>query len=289
MGYDIFKFGALYLGNEVQQNPQRPTKNGDVPLCNGWSTISIRTHPNKKPITWIKPSSVNLLIADRVLLCHVNWFSLDKSGFAKGQEIEISERRFRCRLLQVGKEKGVPNEWDRILNETGENDDLWHWENMFFWGANTSASNPIDQVVRGNTSARNWDVKYSVHGSKNVGFRPVLEPLPTHGVSTNCKLDGEDFFLSSIPCGEWFYPILQPIKEDVFANIPDHQQIRMYTLLKNGQPVRTDAAFPDSPSNTIHLEMTDRYFGDEYLISWVVSNGIAVASQSLQKLVLGRK
>lgn len=29
------------------------------------------------------------------------------------------------------------------------------------------------------------------------------------------------------------------------------------------------------------LTLTDRYFGDEYLVPWVISNRVAVAKQSL--------
>lgn len=29
------------------------------------------------------------------------------------------------------------------------------------------------------------------------------------------------------------------------------------------------------------LELTDRYYGDEYLIPWTISNGVAVADKSL--------
>ena len=48
----------------------------------------------------------------------------------------------------------------------------------------------------------------------------------------------------------------------------------MYTFTENGWPIHMDEPVKD-PSK---LTLTDRYFGDEYLVLWVVSNGIAVAS-----------
>ena len=41
MGYDIFKFGALYLGDKAQRIPEKPAVNGDIPQYDGSSTISI--------------------------------------------------------------------------------------------------------------------------------------------------------------------------------------------------------------------------------------------------------
>ena len=108
-------------------------------------------------------------------------------------------------------------------------------------------------------------------------------------VFPNCKLDGIDFQLSNIPGGipgeKGFCPILQPVQIDAFSGIPSGERIRMYTFMMNGHPVHMD----EQIKNPTKLTLTDRYFGDEYLISWVVSNGIAIASHSLQRLVHGRK
>lgn len=53
----------------------------------------------------------------------------------------------------------------------------------------------------------------------------------------------------------------------------------MYTLMENGRPVHMDEPVKD-PSK---LTLTDRYYGDEFLAPWVISNGVAVASQSLKQ------
>ena len=282
MGYDIFKFGALYLGDKAQHVPERPTINGDIPQYDGSSTISISpVTREEEPITWIKPYGINILIADRVLLAKVSWEDLDKNGFVNGKEIVIEGQHFRCRLLHVGNTEGVPNEWDKVLNETEENNALWHWKDMCFWGSDVSTFGVSRRAVRGSRSARLWSNGDAAYRFVNIGFRPVLEPLASDNLVFNCTLDEQDFCWSTIPNGKGFCPILQPTQKNVFANVPDRQRVRMYTLLKKGRPVRMDTNRKGKYQDVSQLKLTDRYFGEEYLIPWTISNGIAVADQLL--------
>ena len=281
MGYDIFKFGALYLGDKAQHVPERPTINGDIPQYDGSSTISISpVTREEEPITWIKPYGINILVADRVLLAKVSWEDLDKNGFVNGKEIVIEGQHFRCRLLHVGNTEDVPNEWDNILDATNENNALWHWK-MCFWGSDVSTFGVSSRAVRGYHSARSWYCYYATTRSVYVGFRPVLEPLASDNLVFNCTLDEQDFCWSTIPNGKGFCPILQPTQKNVFANVPNRQQVRMYTLLKKGRPVRMDINRKSKYQDASQLKLTDRYFGDEYLVPWVISNGVTVASQAL--------
>ena len=55
----------------------------------------------------------------------------------------------------------------------------------------------------------------------------------------------------------------------------------MYTLLKKGRPVRMDTNRKGKYQDVSQLKLTDRYFGEEYLIPWTISNGIAVANKVL--------
>ena len=50
----------------------------------------------------------------------------------------------------------------------------------------------------------------------------------------------------------------------------------MYTITENGHPIHPNEMF----KNATNLTVTDRYFGDEYLVQWVISNGVAVASKA---------
>ena len=53
----------------------------------------------------------------------------------------------------------------------------------------------------------------------------------------------------------------------------------MYTLMEGGHPIHFEAAIKDVSK----LTLTDRYFGDEYLVPWVIYNGVAVAAKSILK------
>lgn len=280
MGYDIFQFGALNLDGKIQPVPQYPKDGGDIPQYDGKATISLGTSVPGKSITWIKPNGSNLLVADRALLSNVSWNDLNSYGFVAGRRVKINNQFFRCRLLLVGEELDDPNEWDEILNKTGEQNFLWNWREMFFWGVDGYGDTSL-RSVRGYDSARYHSVLNFWLRDSVIGFRPVLEPICPDTVSPNCKLDGADFQLSNIPGGipgeKGFCPILQPAQIDVFSGIPSGERIRMYTFITNGHPVHMD----EQIKNHTKLTLTDRYFGDEYLISWVVSNGIAVASHSL--------
>ena len=71
------------------------------------------------------------------------------------------------------------------------------------------------------------------------------------------------------------------MKQDAFSGILNGEQIRMYTLLKNGRPVPMNPKQKRVFKDMSQLKLTDKYFGDEFLIPWVISNGIAVASRPL--------
>ncbi len=276
MCYSSFEFGVLYLGNKIQYTPQIPTSIGDVPQYDGQATISIGAAKNKKNITWVKPDGQNILISDRVLLVTVSWDDLERNGMVSGKLIVIDGQFFNCRLLQVGKSDGVPNEWDKILDETGEDDTLWHWNNACFWGQEKPTDVASRRAVRGYFSARYWNSNTATNRYVSVGFRPALEPLPSDTPTPNIKLDGIDFQLTSLPGGN-FCPILQPVNKDVFSDIMVGSEVRMYTFLNNGHPI----PFGEPVKDASKLTLTDRYFGDEYLIPWTISNGIAVASHFL--------
>ena len=276
MGHNIFKFGALYLDNKIQHIPQQPIRNGDIPQYDGQAAISIGLEEKGESITWVKPNGQNLLIADRVLLVNVSWEDLDQNDLVNGKQIQIDGQYFHCRLLQVVKRKIFPSEWDKILDETGEDDTLWHWNNAYFWGQEKPTDVSPTRAVRGYYSARRWGGSDAANRNVGVGFRPALEPLPSDTPIPNIKLDGIDFQLTSLPGGN-FCPILQPVNKDVFSDIMVGSEVRMYTFLNNGHPI----PFGEPVKDASKLTLTDRYFGDEYLIPWTISNGIAVASHFL--------
>lgn len=282
MGYTIFNFGALYLGDRVQKIPQRPTADGDIPTYDVYSNISIRGGKQKQTITWIKPDGMNLFIADRTLLAAVNWHDLNEDGFVEGNELIVGGHRFLCRLPRLGNDEHEHDEWDEVLDAVNREDDLfWNWHKMAFWGQ-TRISNTVDMFpIRGYHSSRYWTFDAAEHRSVELGFRPVLEILPKADIEPSCELDGQVFHLNNLFGDNIFYPVLQPMKQDAFSGILNGEQIRMYTLLKNGRPVPMNPKQKRVFKDMSQLKLTDKYFGDEFLIPWVISNGIAVASRPL--------
>lgn len=280
MGYNIFKFGSLYMKGVAQNFPQQPTPGGDIPGHDQVSAVYVGvTHPGKA-ITWIKPDGCNLLVADRVLLSNISWTNLAMNKFLEGREVIIRGLRFRCRVLRVGSNEGAPNEWDRILDITGDGDSLWHWQTMYFWGRDNSSVFMSRRAVRGGRTARTWAAFTASQHTENTGFRPMLEIMPANwDIEPNCVLDGLEFRRDFIFDETGVCPTLQPIEQRVFAGIPNEGKVRMYTLAEDGHPIHPHGTWKDKA----HLCLTDQYFGDEYLIPWTISNGIAVADVKMHQ------
>jgi len=281
MGWEKFQFGQLYMGEEAMKIPRNnPRYNGDIPSYVEGKGLSIRTAVDDT-ITWVKPDGINLLIADRVLLNMISWYDLNAVGFVEGKNIIIDEHRYRCRLLQVGTKENEPNEWDAALNATSESNDLWHWNDYFFWGKDVSSKNSSFRACRGYFSSCHWDSDSARWRDVDVGFRPVLEVLPSARPSDKTVvLEDQTFFVSQLQGAihKVFYPQLSPVGANPFANIPNGTAVRMYTLLCNGNPVRQNEEKPPIKKKG-EFSLTDQFYGKEYLISWVISNGIAVASR----------
>lgn len=108
---------------------------------------------------------------------HVSWEQLDSQGLVFGTLVQIDGQFYLFRCLKVGAQKDASNEWDAALDETGESNDLWHWENQYFWGQETPKDWASTRAVRGFHSARDWLNSPATNRFPSVGFRPALEPL----------------------------------------------------------------------------------------------------------------
>lgn len=277
MGYSIFRFGALYTMGEIQHFPQKPKEDGDIPQYNTAqrSKISIGEEAKGESIAWIKPNGMNIFIADRILLGNVSWKRLKYAGFVAGKEIVINQQRFLCRLPHLRSHGDGSNEWHEILKETDDADYTWHWRRAYFWGTEIQDDKKGTAMFCGYLDPRFIHHEAITHRSKYLGFRPVLEPLGHNGLFRSIKLDGVNFQLSSISGGEGYCPILKPASKDAFLGIPNGSQVKMYSLLEDRKPVH----FWENRKDAAKLELTDQYFGDEYLLPWTISNGIAVAER----------
>jgi len=281
MSWEKFQFGQLCMGEEALRIPQNPQNYDNIPSYIEGEELSIKPAVNDA-ITWVKPDGMNLFIADRVLLNMVSWDDLNNAGFVEGKNITIDGCRYRCRLLQVGAIKYEPNEWDAILDTTSEDNKLWHWTNICFWGKDVPSKDSSNRAVRGWVSARYRHSYYATYRRVNVGFRPALEILPSDALSPDkvVELEGQQFSVSQLrgAIHKVFYPQLSPVGKNPFACISDGPTMKMYTLLCNGKPAPQNEKKPIKWTKG-KLSLTDQFYGDEYLIPWVISNGVAVASR----------
>ena len=130
-----------------------------------------------------------LLVASQCVCTNISWKQLNKAGYIFGWPVKIDGAPYLCRSLKVGEEKDVPNEWDSILDDLGEDDGLWYWDDQYFWGQETSREKASYRAVRGYHSARNWNISTATFRNVGIGFRPALEPLPPAPLISD-SLDG---------------------------------------------------------------------------------------------------
>lgn len=125
-------------------------------------------------IPWVKAGDV--YIAKHNVCTHISWAALNSLGYIFGVPICIDGQPYICRSLKVGYNGDQDNEWDALLNQYGGDNTIWNCEYDQFWGQETSENS--DSIVRGRGAASAWSVRNAACTYDNVGFRPVLEPLP---------------------------------------------------------------------------------------------------------------
>ena len=162
---EIKNFGTVYLDGQ----PYVPGAESNGRVISFGDTVS------EKAIPFVRWKS--LWVASQCVCINISWEQLSKAGYIFGCPVKIDGTFYLCRSLEVGEEKGVPNEWDSILDDLGEDDGLWHWSDGYFWGHETSKNQASYRAVRGYHSARYWDNGNAAYRIVSVGFRPVLEPL----------------------------------------------------------------------------------------------------------------
>ena len=162
---EVKNFGSLYL------NGRPSVLNAEY----GGGNISLGDTVPEEAIPFVKWK--DLWVASEIICPNAGWNDLEKYNFITGWPIRIDGVLYLCRSLKVGEERDVPNEWDSILDELGEDDSLWHWSKQLFWGQEISKKRGSFRAVRGRHSARYWNDLSATTRHVTVGFRPVLEPL----------------------------------------------------------------------------------------------------------------
>lgn len=296
MGWTTLHFGTLYFGAIAKLVPNDPLNPEDIIPYNGTSPIRLGDtyewddgdeDNDTYTITWIKPDDMKLLVADRVLLNHVSWIDLNQAGFVAGKKVEIDGRQYLCRLLKGGQTKESIDEWDIVISNTTNSDEVWHWSTAF-----TICSDFLNdghRVVRGCISANGYNHCSPSTRDSEKGFRPVLIPLDStqKEKGKKCVLDSHTFFVRGVKkaaANEIFLPVLEPADPTLYDGLVMNE-LYAYTLLMNGVPVRQDRAAPETYIDGATLELTDIFYGKEYLISWNILNGTAVANKGILRKV----
>lgn len=293
--YELIELGSLYVGGQIQENPN---KSGHIPAYIHYTDILIVDTYPCQPIQWVKPKDMDLLVSDRILLNKISWYDLNNAGIVEGKPVTVDGVRFLFRLLRVGTwETKMPNEWDDCLSRSQcESDDLWHWSDGLFWGAEASGSDNRYRICRAKHNADYMTSFIAQAVTHEVGFRPAMELLrpqsypyapkriSLEGYTFEAQLgcmssdEGQSNFCMTLraePNGE------RAPSNAVLRGVPSLQKMRAYTLLKDGVPVDQKSGVPVCCDANTKLTLTDRYFGDEYLITWVISNGVAYSVNDL--------
>lgn len=279
MGWETFQFGMLRLDNEIQYVPFDPTGTGDVPSYQYGQHIDIVDVHDESGITWIRPDSMELLVADRVLLNNVSWIDLNEAGFVKGRMVTLNGKDYICRLLDAGSWYDEPNEWDDIVGATTENDAVWHWGDMYSWGREYTRNSKTASPTRGGKSARMWAPTINTLCRSWCGFRPALDPM-TMKEQTVVLLEGQRFMLSRMcsATGKTSYLELSPIEKSLFRSIPNGTVVKMYSLIAHGKAVQADLIEKTLAEKDTPICLLEGFLGKEFLIPWIISNGKATTN-----------
>ena len=292
MSYQICRFGSLYIDGEAQSEgkntQEKPPKKAIITLGN--SVLG-------KAITWVRPEGMDILVAKNTLLMEVSWDNLEKAGYAvDGVDVKIDGRDYLCRLLKVS-EAADGDEWAEVLKRTTHLNSFWGWKKAGFWANKLSDSKNGVYYGIANAGIRQSAFRGSI--CSIIGFRPVLEPKEpiAFGAGSVLSLEGRSFGLrqETVPEANTdavsFQPVLYPILEGSSIQSIDREmfrditELRAYTLLMDGKPVRQDMKRGQGYKPGAALELTDRFFGKEYLIQWHVRGYYAEAAQCLLRNV----
>lgn len=174
----VKKFGTLRILGAAVPAPQKPYYKGDILGYNG-TDFEIGDTVAGKEITWLKLG--DLWVCDRNILQGVSWETLNEKGLVFGKEVEIDGERYKLRIL-TGSDgndygEGCNNEWDRLMDEYNEDNDLLHFDDMYSWCQETDCDYSSSRSIRGYNSARYFSSYNATGTHTNLGWRPTLEKL----------------------------------------------------------------------------------------------------------------
>ena len=176
----VKKFGTLQILGAAVPAPEKPYYKGDVLGYNGTDFSIGDTVPGKE-LTWLKLGDI--WVCDRNILQGISWETLNEKGFVFGKEIEIDNEKYTLRILtgSDGKDcgEGCGNEWDHLMDEYDEDNDILHFDDMYSWCQETHYNYASNRSLRGCDSARACSCDGVTYTGTDIGWRPVLEKLKT--------------------------------------------------------------------------------------------------------------
>ena len=291
--YELYKMGTLFLGDDPQTCSVpywgRDDRDGsDISIRDTWSR-----EPGKT-LTWVRPLGLNYLMCKFPCLHNVSWDDLNRAGFVEGKVIKLNGWQYRCRM-PGGYDIDNPfylGEWNDCVRFAGGSNKLWEWKGNASWSADKPYSESPYAIISPKHTALPTKVnsEFTYIRRIDVGFRPLLEPLQALEFTSGSlvTLDGIVFGVRQEDMAERkegcvnFAPILYPIKE--FQNnktlVDSHvfdgvRHMRAYTLLLDGKPVSQVVKNVPNYNPGATLELTDRFYGEKYLIPWRIVCGCA--------------
>lgn len=176
----VKKFGTLQILGAAVPAPQKPYYKGDILGYNG-TDFEISDTVAGKEITWLKLGDI--WVCDRNILQGISWETLNEKGLVFGKEVEIDGDKYKLRILtgSNGNDYGesCDNEWDRLMDEYNEDNDLLHYDNMYSWCQETDCDYSSYRSLRGYFSARYCGSNGATYTYASFGWRPALEKLNT--------------------------------------------------------------------------------------------------------------
>ena len=176
----IKKFGTLRILGAAVPAPEKPYYKGDVLGYNG-TNFEIGDTVAGKEITWLMMGDI--WVCDRNVLQGISWETLNEKGLVFGKEVEIDGEKYKMRLLtgSDGNDYGedCDNEWDRLMSEYNEDNEILHFDDMYSWCQETDCDYSSTRSVRGYYSARDYSYYSATGTTAYIGWRPALEKLNT--------------------------------------------------------------------------------------------------------------
>lgn len=284
-GYRRIRMGSLYLDDHLAF-----CGNGCVTsIYSNQGFAHIGNTVKGYEITWVKPATMDIFVADRVILADISWDSLEFLGLTLPRYTIVDGNLYVCRLLEDNTDESG-NEWDEVLSATGDEDALWNWQERKFWVNHSDLEGSGRAMLFGGTAPLSGESQ-STSFNMCTGYRPVLEPVQNQRIykGPTLTLDGELFDLYALKVetaknANNVFLILEPQTESkvtnrrmfspLFMDEDALQKLDMYTLLLDGKPVSCDKNRPFRYYEGMKLELVDRFYGPEYLVNWRTEYGL---------------